>query len=79
VFIREGGGRCHPARVTMAFGQAAFAAELPPVWFHDLRHLAASLAYAAGAGIRKIQHLLRHTSHNLTADTYTSATTAGRC
>jgi integrase len=38
---------------------------------HDLRHGAASLAFASGASIREIQEMLRHTRQGTTADVYT--------
>jgi len=50
----------------------AFAAGLPPIRVHDLRHGAVSLAKKAGADIKAIQEMLRHSSHAITADTYTS-------
>ncbi|MED7828525.1 tyrosine-type recombinase/integrase, partial [Streptomyces chiangmaiensis] len=39
---------------------------------HDLRHGAATLAHAAGAGLKDIQEMLGHSSITITADTYTS-------
>lgn len=40
------------------------------VRLHDLRHAAASLAFAAGASIREVQAMLRHTRQATTADLY---------
>lgn len=37
---------------------------------HDLRHLAASLAFAEGASIKEVQSMLRHTRQATTADIY---------
>jgi integrase len=37
---------------------------------HDLRHLAASLAFAEGASIKEVQAMLRHTRQATTADIY---------
>lgn len=45
---------------------------LPPIRLHDLRHLAATLALAAGTDMKVISAMLRHSSHKITADTYTS-------
>ena len=45
---------------------------LPPIRLHDLRHGAATLALASGAGLKAIQAMLGHASIILTADTYTS-------
>ncbi|MEU0940327.1 tyrosine-type recombinase/integrase [Embleya sp. NPDC005971] len=40
-----------------------------PTRLHDLRHLAATLAHAAGASIRDIQELLGHSSISVTEST----------
>ncbi len=45
---------------------------LPPVRLHDLRHLAATLALAAGAEMKVVSAMLRHSTMHITADTYTS-------
>ena len=45
---------------------------LPPVRLHDLRHLAATLALAGGAEMKVVSAMLRHSSTQITADTYTS-------
>ncbi|WUV56489.1 tyrosine-type recombinase/integrase [Amycolatopsis sp. NBC_01480] len=39
---------------------------------HDLRHGAATLALAAGADMKTVQNMLRHSSITVTADTYTT-------
>jgi integrase len=72
VFTREDGTPWHPATVTSRFERIAFGAGLPPVRLHDLRHGAASIAHKAGADMKTIQELLRHSSYKMTADTYTS-------
>ena len=72
VFTREDGRDLHPARVTTVFEFAAFDAGLPPIRLHDLRHSAATLAFAAGADMKEVQVLMRHSSIAITADTYTS-------
>jgi hypothetical protein len=72
VFTREDGRPLHPSFVTAGFQRLAFDAGLPPIREHDLRHGAASLARKAGADIKQIQEMLRHSSHAITADTYTS-------
>lgn len=58
--------------VTALFQRLAFDAGLPPIREHDLRHGAASLARKAGADMKAIQAMLRHSSLAITADTYTS-------
>jgi len=45
---------------------------LPPIRLHDLRHLAATLALAAGAEMKVVSAMLRHKTLAITADTYTS-------
>lgn len=70
VFTREDGSAYHPAYVTSRFERIAFAAGLPPVRLHDLRHGAATLALAAGADIKAVSSLLRHSSIQITADIY---------
>jgi integrase len=72
VFTRENGKALHPSFVTARFQRLAFDAGLPPIREHDLRHGAASLEKLAGADIKEIQEMLRHSSHAITADTYTS-------
>ncbi|MEV0169008.1 tyrosine-type recombinase/integrase [Nonomuraea fuscirosea] len=47
-------------------------AGLPPIRLHDLRHGAATLAYAAGADTKMVSTMLRHSSTNLTENTYTT-------
>lgn len=51
----------HPARC---------AAGLPDVWFHDLRHSAASIMAAGGWGPKKVQAELGHHSASFTLDRY---------
>ncbi len=45
---------------------------LPPIRLHDLRHLAATLALAAGVEMKVVSAMLRHKTLAITADTYTS-------
>jgi integrase len=40
------------------------------VRLHDLRHAAASMAFAAGASIKEVQSMLRHTRQATTSDLY---------
>jgi integrase len=37
---------------------------------HDLRHAAASLAFEAGASVKEVQAMLRHTRQATIADVY---------
>ncbi|WP_246080808.1 tyrosine-type recombinase/integrase [Nonomuraea mesophila] len=62
----------HPAWVSELFAQLAYQAGLPPVRLHDLRHCAATLAYAAGVDTKMVSSMFRHSSTNLTENTYTT-------
>lgn len=72
VFTTSTGEAVHPADVTDHFQHLARQAGLPPIRLHDLRHGAATLALAAGVDMKTVQHMLRHSSITITADTYTS-------
>ncbi len=72
IFTREDGTELHPAWVSELFSQLAYQAGLPPIRLHDLRHCAATLAYAAGADTKMVSSMLRHSSTNLTENTYTT-------
>lgn len=72
VFTRENGEPLHPEVVFDLFQRLAFEAGLPPIRLHDLRHGAATLMLAAGADMKLVQALLRHSSITITSDTYTS-------
>jgi integrase len=71
VFTTPTGAPLHPAEVTDNFHRLRAEAGLPPIRLHDLRHGAATLALAAGADMKTVQAMLRHTSYTLTANTYT--------
>lgn len=72
VFTTEDGSPLHPEYVSRHFSVLARRAGLPPVRLHDLRHGAATLALAAGAHLKVVSAMLRHSSLSITADTYTS-------
>ena len=46
-------------------------AGVPGIRVHDLRHAAATLAFEAGASVKDVQAMLRHTRQATTADVYT--------
>lgn len=48
-------------------------AGLPPLRFHDLRHLAATLMHGAGVTLKRAQELLGHASDRTTLGIYTHA------
>ncbi len=72
LFTQPDGSALHPADVTARFQELARQAGLPPIRLHDLRHGAATLALAAGADMKVVQHMLRHSSITVTMDTYTT-------
>ncbi|MFI5611670.1 tyrosine-type recombinase/integrase [Amycolatopsis sp. NPDC051903] len=72
VFTRADGSPLHPADVTAWFQELTRRAGLPPIRLHDLRHTAATLALAAGADMKVVQNMLRHSSITTTADIYTT-------
>lgn len=72
VFTREDGAALHPAAVTALFERLAFAAGLPPVGLHALRHGAATYALAAGVDVSIVSERLGHSTTTLTRDVYTS-------
>jgi integrase len=72
VFTMENGSALHPAAVTLLFERLAFAAGLPPVGLHSLRHGAATYALAAGVDVKLVQDRLGHSTSTLTRDIYTS-------
>ena len=72
VFTRENGEPLHPDALTDTFEKLAFAAGLPPVQLHGLRHGHATYMLAAGVDISVVQNRLGHSTSKLTRDTYTS-------
>jgi integrase len=72
VYTKENGEAYHPQHFTDRFDLLVEKAGLPPIRFHDLRHMAATLALAAGVDKKVVQEMLGHSSYHLTMDTYTS-------
>jgi integrase len=62
----------NPQSVSQRFRRLAARAGLPPIRFHDLRHVAATISLQGGVDIKVVQELLGHTTSTLTRDTYTS-------
>ncbi len=71
VFTQSDGSALNPDHVRRDFVALVKDAGLPPIRVHDLRHVAATLALAAGADLKAVQALLGHSSIAITADTYT--------
>ena len=68
VFTREDGTAWHPDAVTDAFERLAFAAHLPPVRLHDIRHAHISQLIAAGIDVRIISERVGHSGSKMTRD-----------
>lgn len=72
VFTNERGEHLRPSSVSNRFERLVASADLPPIRFHDLRHVAATLSLAAGVDMKVIQELLGHASLSVTSDLYSS-------
>lgn len=72
VFTREDGSPLKPGWVSDHFERMSFAAGLPPIRLHDLRHGAATLSLAAGNDMKTTSAMLRHSSLRITGDLYTA-------
>jgi len=70
VFLHGNGRPVTPDWLTRRFADLVAELDLPPVWLHDLRHLAASIAGAAGVDLKVIQHAMGHSSPVTTAEAY---------
>ena len=70
VFTSSVGTPLEQKRVDRIFNDVTAAAGLRQIRFHDLRHSAASILIAQGVHPKAIQELLRHSSIQLTMDTY---------
>lgn len=72
VFTWENGKLFRPDYVTRAFQRVVREhGGLPDMRFHDLRHSTASVLYDMGWDLKDSQSWLRHSSIEMTADTYT--------
>ncbi|MFI7461851.1 tyrosine-type recombinase/integrase [Nonomuraea sp. NPDC049646] len=72
IFTREDGAEVKPDWVSEHFERIVFAAGLPPIRLHDLRHGAATLSLAAGNDMKTTSAMLRHSSLSITSDLYTT-------
>lgn len=70
VFARDDGHHLRPDVVSSTFRKLVAKTELPPVHFHDLRHLAASMMIEAGSDLSTVSQTLGHSSIRTTADVY---------
>lgn len=72
VFTTSIGTPIEPRNLNRAWHGVCERAGVRPLRIHDLRHAAASFAYAAGADPKAIQAQLRHTRLSTTTDIYTA-------
>jgi integrase len=71
-FVRPDGRPWNPQTDSQRFRRLTARAGLPPIRFHDLRHVAATISLQAGIDIKVVQELFGHTTSTLSRDTYTS-------
>ncbi|MGK4909366.1 tyrosine-type recombinase/integrase [Streptomyces albus] len=71
VFTNEDGSSLHPETASEALRRILASTDLPPITFHDLRHVAATLVHAGGGDLHTIKETLRHSAILLASDTYT--------
>jgi integrase len=74
VFTKEDRGLLRPDAVTHVFVKLVTQAGLLRIRLHDLRHTHASLALAAGVGIKVVSNPLGHSTTTISADLYTQVT-----
>ena len=68
-FVRQDGRPRSPPAVSQAFRRLVARAAFPPIRLHDLRHVAATVALAAGVDIKIVSEQLGHSTTTLTRDT----------
>ncbi|MYW00583.1 site-specific integrase [Streptomyces sp. SID3343] len=72
LFTQENGEWLHPGLVSDTFKRLVEASGLPPVRLHDLRHLAATLAFKAKVPLKIVSEEFGHSSQVITGEIYTS-------
>jgi integrase len=70
VFAHHDGRPLHPERVSRWFANVVRMTSAPKIRLHDLRHLHATLALAAGVAPRVLADRLGHSTTAVTTDTY---------
>jgi integrase len=78
VFTQDDGRAWHPDSMTDKFERRAFAAHLPPVRLHDVRHANISYLFAAGVDARIISDRVGHLNSKMTRDYAAVATEVSR-
>lgn len=74
IFTRPNGTLFRPDYITRGFQRVLRSHGLPVMRFHDLRHSTASILYDMGWDLKEAQSWLRHSSVEMTGDTYTHVT-----
>lgn len=70
VFATNVGTAIEPRNVNRSWAALRKRAGVPGIRVHDLRHAAASMAFAAGAPVKEVQAMLRHSKESTTSDLY---------
>ena len=70
MFPNLSGGYLHPNHMGETFRKLLVEAGLPAIYFHDLRHSAATILLCIGVNIKVIQELLGHTDISVTLGVY---------
>lgn len=70
VFTTSVGTALEPRNVNRSWAALCKRAGVSGLRLHDLRHAAASLAFEAGADLKEVQAMLRHSRQGTTADIY---------
>jgi integrase len=70
IFATSVGTPIEPRNVNRAWEALRTRAGVPGIRLHDLRHAAASMAFAAGASVKEVQAMLRHSRESTTSDLY---------
>lgn len=78
VFTKDDGTAWHPDALTERFERLSFAAHLPPVRLHDIRHWHISELFAAGVDARIISERVGHLNSKMTRDYAAVATEVSR-
>jgi integrase len=70
IFTTSIGTAIEPRNVNRAWDALRKRAGVPGIRVHDLRHAAASMAFAEGASVKEVQAMLRHSRESTTSDLY---------
>ena len=71
IYVNPMGRRIRPNFLSQHFPEFLTAHDMKRIRFHDLRHSCASLLYANGVSLKKIQEWLGHSDISTTSNIYT--------